>query len=83
MTAKIDNVQIAPEAKAAFLEMLRPTAAWEYVEYVKAYPEGGELRVKAYKCNNCGFERHKRQGPSKFCEVCGSRMNKPQEGAAI
>ena len=81
MQAKIDNVQIAPEAKAAFLEMLRPTAAWEYVEYVKTYPEGGELRVKAYKCNKCGFERQKRQGPSNFCEVCGARMK--TEGATI
>lgn len=75
-----NNVQIAPEAKAAFLEMLRPTAEWQYVEYLKIYPEGGELRVRAYKCNNCGFERSKRQGISPFCENCGARM-KTQEGA--
>ena len=61
MSTTTQNMKIAPEARAAFLELIRPTAAWVYVEYNKTYGNGAELFTN-------------------FCEVCGARMKKPQEG---
>lgn len=83
MKSTTEKVTIAPEAKAAFLEMLRPTGTWVYVEYDKTHEGGCVLRVKKYRCNICGNERNKRQGPSQFCEVCGARMLNSQEGGNI
>ena len=80
MSTTTQNMKIAPEARAAFLELIRPTAAWVYVEYNKTYENGAELLTKKLRCDKCGFERAKRLGPSNFCEVCGARMKKPQEG---
>lgn len=50
------------------------TGEWEYVEISESLGGGGLLLKRGYRCNNCGFFRHKRQGKSKFCEDCGCIM---------
>ncbi len=50
------------------------TGHWIYTEEPEQLPGGGELTRRGFKCSECGFFRHKRQGGSKFCEDCGARM---------
>lgn len=50
------------------------TAAWKKVEYEEFLTGGGSLTKRGFVCTHCGFFRHKRQGPSKYCEDCGYKM---------
>ena len=52
---------------------------WIPFEYTKHYENGADLRIRGVKCSVCGFERHYKQGPSKYCEDCGTRMEVQDE----
>ncbi len=52
----------------------RPQGEWIETEYQRNYEGGANLTFKGWQCSNCGFERHRKRGMSKFCENCGAKM---------
>lgn len=54
--------------------LTRTEAVWVPIEKTEVLPHGGELTIRGFECDRCGFFRRKRFGKSKFCEDCGSIM---------
>lgn len=72
MKTKENEVQVDLSVLANILT--RTEGHWVPIEKTEVLPHGGELTIRGFACDRCGFFRRKRFGKSKFCEDCGSIM---------